>query len=635
MGQGTGCRVSMLGIAVLLISIISAFACPVSADMSGHMTLLATTESDDKVGSTADLYLEIRPGQDRLYIDTFPLTKLDTQISTRFAKEIACDYFDVDCSGYDFFYTLRSESVIIGGPSAGAAITMLTMALLMDWELDERVAVTGTINSGGFIGNIGGIEDKIRAAEKAGITKVLIPKGDAVRSVLELDDGNKSLNISGHIENNTAVALELGIELVEVASIDEVVSEFTGVILEKGNITISPSEAYTDQMRKINDALCNRAEEIKGTLDHYEGKNNSLYATAEEMLDLAGNATHEGSFYSSASFCFRADILLRELSILDCGYDPEEIVDRISAEETSISDTLDAIKKKPAETIIDIQAKIIVIDRLIEAEEYLKDAYDALDANNTNLSVSKLAYALERHNSAKEWSSFMGTGARLYLVDNESIRESCIKKLSEAEERFQFARLYVPSALDDTRKELDYGYQDMDNGDYELCLFKASKAKADADAILSLVNIDDGQLDEFLDIKLSLIERAIADEQEKGSFPILGYSYYEYTKSLRGPDIYSAHIFSEYALELSKLGMYFRENEKLKSSSAVSLNRLNATGIKGFFKAYMENLVRYNQLVTFFLGAASGVLIVLLLLACRGRADDSDCLRIRIKKKRP
>ncbi len=49
---------------------------------------------------------------------------------------------------------------------------------------------------------------------------------------------------------------------------------------------------------------------------------------------------------------------------------------------------------------------------------------------------------------------------------------------------------------------------------------------------------------------------------KKGLFPIIGYSYYEYAKSLKDDDKYSALLYAEYALELSNLDIYFDNNKK-------------------------------------------------------------------------
>jgi len=53
-------------------------------------------------------------------------------------------------------------------------------------------------------------------------------------------------------------------------------------------------------------------------------------------------------------------------------------------------------------------------------------------------------------------------------------------------------------------------------------------------------------------------------EAEKGIFPILGYSYYEYASTLKDSDRSSALLYSEYALELSNLDIYFEEKEKVQ-----------------------------------------------------------------------
>ena len=86
------------------------------------------------------------------------------------------DFLEADCTKYDFFYTIRSNSVIVGGPSAGASLAVLTLSVLEDLPIDQSTTITGTINSGGIIGPVGGILPKIEAAAKSDIKKVLIPK---------------------------------------------------------------------------------------------------------------------------------------------------------------------------------------------------------------------------------------------------------------------------------------------------------------------------------------------------------------------------------------------------------------------------------------------------------------------------
>ena len=71
----------------------------------------------------------------------------------------------------------------------------------------------------------------------------------------------------------------------------------------------------------------------------------------------------------------------------------------------------------------------------------------------------------------------------------------------------------------------------------------------------------------IIDEKLELVKHIILEQQRKGIFPVLGYSYYEYASSLKEGDVYSALLFSEYAQEISNLDMYFP-----KKSSATSID---------------------------------------------------------------
>ena len=70
---------------------------------AGHIKLLAVAESDKgRTGAIADLSLEVKPGKGRVFLETFPVTKEDTQISMRFAKQVACSLLEMDCHNKDF-----------------------------------------------------------------------------------------------------------------------------------------------------------------------------------------------------------------------------------------------------------------------------------------------------------------------------------------------------------------------------------------------------------------------------------------------------------------------------------------------------------------------------------------------------
>ncbi len=61
------------------------------------------------------------------------------------------------------------------GPSAGTAITCAIYSMLTGKKIKHNVAITGEINLQGQVTAIGGLENKIEGAKKAGVTLVLYP----------------------------------------------------------------------------------------------------------------------------------------------------------------------------------------------------------------------------------------------------------------------------------------------------------------------------------------------------------------------------------------------------------------------------------------------------------------------------
>src|SRR3989338_3679363 len=166
-------------LAALLVIALALASLPAVLAKEGHIKLLAVSDDGGVLrGSMADLYLSVSDGSGRVFLDTYPLTKLDTQISTRFSSEVACSLLEEDCAQRDFAYRIEAESNIVGGPSAGAATAALTAAMLAGLKVDESVALTGTINSGGLIGPVAGLKEKIEAAAGAGLRLAALPPGE-------------------------------------------------------------------------------------------------------------------------------------------------------------------------------------------------------------------------------------------------------------------------------------------------------------------------------------------------------------------------------------------------------------------------------------------------------------------------
>jgi uncharacterized protein len=594
---------------IILIVCITMLAIPASAKPY-HITLLSVGESgSEMVGGTADAYLEIEPGSGRIFLDSFPLTKLDTQISTRYANKIACDYLDYDCSRQDFFYTIRADSSIVGGPSASGALTILTIAALNGLEINNSTVMTGTINSGGSIGPVGGIPLKIGAAEKAGFKIALIPRfsieeeenitanisGNPIITTIKITtSNNRSKNISQseiNVTNKITDTSDTGkinisrdipkVRVIKISSLDEALPFFISKNLSQGNGNISVPPAYSDTMKNISDSLCSRASSLRLLTNLNESE---LNKTLEYERNINVSIS-ENNYYSAASYCFNMGVLFRKSTLRSIGAKNHVHLELVKAKAIDAVREFDTnLEKLNLTTLSQLEAYIIVKERIIESEGLLLEG---------NISSDDLAYALERYYSAISWSAFFSIQGKPIEIDEKYLEEACYKKLSEAEERINYANLYLPSILQASRSDIDDAYAFQKDGNNKMCLFKASYAKADANLLLSSLSVKESEISQLADEKLKSAGKLIAREEKRGFFPVMGYSYYEYASSLKkNGDEASGLIFSEYSLELSNLEMYF---PKIQTS---------AIPLRDYYTVLLVISI-------FILGFASGALLIM------------------------
>jgi PDZ domain-containing protein len=82
---------------------------------------------------------------------------------------------------YNFPVDVNIETGLVGGPSAGLAFTLALIDDLSPGELTggRSVAVTGTMDDSGKVGQVGGVAQKTVTARRAGAVAFLVPPAEA------------------------------------------------------------------------------------------------------------------------------------------------------------------------------------------------------------------------------------------------------------------------------------------------------------------------------------------------------------------------------------------------------------------------------------------------------------------------
>ncbi len=147
-----------------------------NANISSFSAIRIPAVDENENGVITMLTVQVLPGSGRVLtnIDRL-LFWVDTQNSIRKATTVAENITGMNLTDYDIIYTIQANASVIGGPSAGAAITMATIAALRNMSINESVMVTGSVNHDGTIGPVGGIFEKAVVSREVGAELFLVP----------------------------------------------------------------------------------------------------------------------------------------------------------------------------------------------------------------------------------------------------------------------------------------------------------------------------------------------------------------------------------------------------------------------------------------------------------------------------
>lgn len=240
-------KVPILILLVFLFALVlgaNMFSKTVYVESSNHLRLLSTDTKSSVIrvpavdtsgnGVVTEITVNIEPGIGRTLINLDILSFLDTQNSILVARNVAQNVTGLDLSNHDIIYTIKANASIIEGPSAGAALTIVTIAALQDIELDPKIMITGSINPDNTIGRVGKIKEKARAAKLNGASLFLVPS----RELISLNEFETVVNLNCEKLNDLEICETSydivdvprvnDIEIVEVKNIEQAIEYFVG-----------------------------------------------------------------------------------------------------------------------------------------------------------------------------------------------------------------------------------------------------------------------------------------------------------------------------------------------------------------------------------------------------------------------
>jgi predicted S18 family serine protease len=179
-----------------------------------------------------NISVEIGPGKGRVLVQTKPLMGVVFQGASNTAVAVAGNKTGFDLSKSDVIFSIDAGDKIseVDGPSAGALMTLLAISAIEKHPINKSLTLTGTINSDGHIGAIGGVVAKATAAKDQGKTLFLLPtENRLITPPASGAAGTETFTIAQSVQQQVSskdyIEKNIGINVTFVNTIDDVINE--------------------------------------------------------------------------------------------------------------------------------------------------------------------------------------------------------------------------------------------------------------------------------------------------------------------------------------------------------------------------------------------------------------------------
>ena len=535
---------------LIFLSVFAAVALAVESD--GSMKIYAVTT--DGEGLVATLHLEIEPGSGKIWSAVTPLVGTSTQNAERTAVEVAKRFYP-NAMDYDYKFTIDSPASVVDGPSAGAAMALLTVSMLRDRPVPDYVSLTGTIREDGSVGPVGGVFEKAKEASKTGVKLFLIPKGEAVQTV-KLPEGVRSVNLVEYAPQTW------GIKVAEVDTIENAL-KLANSRLEDINAVSAPEQnqvpEFVPQKIEIEPGLStfkalttNYINETKQA--NAEAKNALLASLLEDpaithsLLEALNNSertlqkaeilNEQNYLYSAANFAFLARVdatIVREVSV-----NPRLLEENSAALDIKIFELKKEIDN--FQNDLDENPSKEGVEWLASAQQrftYAKTAVQKLSTEQTVIvggtAEERIGAAFVRVQDYAFAAEWLGVSKDFYELSRQS--DSFVKRPDT------FARTMDPliegaksdlnsiegeGEKEDILRRVNSAEAEKEMGWYEASYFDAASARALLDSEEAIKGKGHDALKAILAQKITAVEKSISDSKPQPGWTNLYLDHAKY-----------------------------------------------------------------------------------------------------------
>ena len=485
----------------------------------------------------------VKPGSGKVYISATPLTEIDMQASARTAAIIASTVLGENPLTMDYYVSVESPSIIIGGPSAGAALTLAIMSAISGYPVNGSVMITGMINPDGTIGPVGGVKEKLEAAASVGMKIFLVPVGQSVvqENIVERRRiGPFIIRTVKPVEIDLVeYGRKLGVTVIEVSNIIEAAKYLLNMeIAEKPleDIELKLSDQAKSLLTKQITEFKNAYENIKSRIKEASGVIADVLREADARYRSALKLSGEGKLYSATSMLFQAVYLVDFAYRLQEYYERgegviQEFLSEVNSTINSISSKVYAVKPTK---LSDVEVLIASRYRIYLAKKSLEQAAEMYSQGKYEDTIFSLVYAKWRAKTAELWIQALGLGGReapsevviqhisaLFLYEANSV-------VAYASSLLKDIGVVSDELFNKAVKDLEEAEEMSNMGDYYGSL--GLSLSAIAEATTSIHKYFTVNIEKQLESVRSVAEKSLKHALSLDTEPLLALGYYEFAQ---------------------------------------------------------------------------------------------------------